>query len=399
MHILFLSPRFPLPPIKGDKLRAWQFIRLLSKHCRVTLLTYIETPEEYERMAEMEQYCAVTALPFARPQRAAGMFRALAARRPFQAALFESREMKQEVKRLLGNVDAIHCNTLRIAGNVPADCSVPVVVDFIDALSTTYDQAARSSHFPLSNAFRGELRRLKAWQAELVERAALSMAVSPADARALGPGVEVVRHSVDTHAFSPPPPDEPRAREIVFTGNLSYRPNVEAAHFLATKVFPLTRELAPGARLRIVGADPRHSVEALASDHIEVTGFVPDMPAVLRRAGVAAAPLTSGSGVKTKVLEAMSCGAPVVATPFANEGIDAEDGRHLLLAEEAEEFARQAASLLNDPKQAAVLGRAGRQFIEDEFSWESAGARLWSLYSRIAPKPVLDESAAPGEAG
>jgi glycosyltransferase involved in cell wall biosynthesis len=288
--------------------------------------------------------------------------------------------MKLEVAGHLAQADVVHLNTLRMVGNLPPDYVIPLVVDFIDALSATYRR--HKALPPVGWFYRAEAQRLRTCECALATKAAFATAVSEEDARRLSPIVSVIPHAVDTDVFRPPPPNTER-NGIVFTGNLSYPPNVEAATWFVRHVFPEVRARVPEVTLRLVGDSPARSVQALTGDGIEVTGFVPSVADALQRAGVALAPVRSGSGVKTKVLEAMACGTPVVATPEANAGIGAEDGREILLAGNTNAFAEAVVELIGDPGRAASVGAAGRALVEERFSLDVMSSILLERYSRL----------------
>jgi glycosyltransferase involved in cell wall biosynthesis len=122
-------------------------------------------------------------------------------------------------------------------------------------------------------------------------------------------------------------------------------------------------------------------VRALAGDGIEVLGRVPDVPTYLHAATVAVCPMRSGSGIQNKVLEALACGAPVVATAIANRGVQGVPDRDLLVADTAETFAAAVLRLLDEPALAVRLAQAGRAFVEQHFRWESHAARLAAIYA------------------
>jgi glycosyltransferase involved in cell wall biosynthesis len=256
------------------------------------------------------------------------------------------------------------------------------VVDFIDALSLTYQRRAAASRFPMRELARMEMRRLRAYEQELAARAALSLAVGEEDARHISPRVQVVPNSVDLEVFSPPA-DRPRSNDIIMTGNFNYLPNVEAAEWFVRDIFPSIASACPQTRLRLAGADPSPRVQALVSPRVEVTGFVPSVAAELQRAAVAVAPICSGAGIKNKILEAMACATPVVATSMANAGINAAGGRELLLADAPAEFALEVISLIQDPNLAARIGTAGRALVERAFSPETTGRKLLALYETL----------------
>ena len=156
---------------------------------------------------------------------------------------------------------------------------------------------------------------------------------------------------------------------------MSYAPNVSAAEFLAHEVFPRVRRHRPDARLAIVGRTPSARVRALAdAPGIEVPGEVPDLRVPLRGSRVFACPMTSGTGIKNKLLEAMACGLPCVATPLALQGLTAAPGEHVLVGETPEELSEQIVRVLADDDLAAALGAAAREYVCAAHDW-SATAR------------------------
>ena len=179
-------------------------------------------------------------------------------------------------------------------------------------------------------------------------------------------------------------PSRARDREpatIVFTGNMGYFPNVNAAVWFAREVLPRVREVRPEARFLIVGTRPARAVRDLAKDPaVVVTGRVEDVGPYLRRATLAVAPMRSGSGQQFKILEAMASGAPVVATAAEAEQVGAEPGRELLVADEAAAFAAAVVALLNDPARARGLAERARRLVEERFTWRRSVDALEAVY-------------------
>jgi glycosyltransferase involved in cell wall biosynthesis len=184
---------------------------------------------------------------------------------------------------------------------------------------------------------------------------------------------------------------EPLAREpdaggrplLLFTGNLSFAPNVAAAVVLVREVLPAVKTRHPGARVALVGANPPAAVSSLAGPDVEVTGFVEDIRPHLARASCFVAPLTQGTGMRNKVLEAMAAGVPVVSTPLGCEGIGAIDGRHALVAAGSKALADQVARLLDAPSFAAVIGAAGQSLVRSRFTWPGVADRYVQLYREV----------------
>ncbi len=175
------------------------------------------------------------------------------------------------------------------------------------------------------------------------------------------------------------------AATVVFTGNLGYFANVEAALRLAREVMPRVRARRPDARLHLAGARPDRALQQLARDGAcTLEAEVPDMGAVLRRATIAVAPLRAGSGQQLKVLEAMASGTPVVSTPLSAVG---EPGVHLRVAESADALAAEITALLDDPGARRTLAARARAFVERDHTWALSAERLDALWRRaVAPE-------------
>jgi glycosyltransferase involved in cell wall biosynthesis len=218
---------------------------------------------------------------------------------------------------------------------------VPRVIDFVDALSLNFQQRSRRAAQACGPARSGPPATLRARNLPQVDHATV---VSPVDRGAIGdfPNLSVNRNGVDLfdYAFRRGGRD-PYA--IVFVSNLGYFSNADAICWFAREIFPHIRREEPRARLLVVGARPGRKVRSLAGldSRIAVKGFVERPQAYLERCGMAIAPMRVGSGQLFKVMEAMACGAPLIATRLATAGTEAESERHFLAAETPEAFARQ----------------------------------------------------------
>ena len=209
-----------------------------------------------------------------------------------------------------------------------------------------------------------QARRIRALETDLARNCDLIFACSDKDAdafRTMGArNVRVVPNTI------PPVTPNPAAqrRDVLFVGSLDWRPNAEAAVVLAKEIWPLCRELLPGAKLNIVGRNPPPQVQALATNDVIIAGSVPSVQPYLDGAFATAIPLRAGSGTRIKILEAWGAGVPVVASRIAAEGLPYRDGRDLLLAEEPGEFARALVRVFNDRKLAEQLVTGGRETVE-----------------------------------
>ncbi|MBV8982403.1 MAG: glycosyltransferase [Acidimicrobiia bacterium] len=208
---------------------------------------------------------------------------------------------------------------------------------------------------------------------------------SPSDAGALGGDAIVVPNGVDTERFRPTP--LPREPALVFTGMLSWGPNVDGLTWFCREVLPLVRAEVADARLDIVGLDPLPEVSTLARlDSVSVHANVPSVVPWLEQARVALVPLRVGSGTRLKALEAMSAGRPVVGTTIGMEGLGVENGVHALVADEPAAMAGAITRLLTDETLAERLAQAGAAHARTGFSWDVIGRRFVDALLQLVPR-------------
>jgi len=175
---------------------------------------------------------------------------------------------------------------------------------------------------------------------------------------------------------------------VLFVGNFAHHPpNVDAALWLGTGIFPPLRTSNPGVRLTIVGPSPTPELRALASDAISVTGEVPDVTPYLEDAAVVAVPIRVGGGMRVKVLEALAAGKAVVATPLAVEGLDVTAGDQLEIAESEYLFRSAVARLLEDEGARRALGNSARAWAREHLGWDASVARYEALYDSLTTAP------------
>jgi glycosyltransferase involved in cell wall biosynthesis len=197
--------------------------------------------------------------------------------------------------------------------------------------------------------------------------------------------VTVLSNGVDLDYFTPV--DAPRASNaLVFSGKMSYHANESAVLHLVGDILPLVWARRPDTRLTIVGKDPSKQVRQVVAAHANratLTGTVADVRPHLRRAALAVAPVVYGVGCQNKVLEAMACATPVVASPRAVAALDARPGRDVVVADTPEAFADAVIALLDDPARRLAIGHAGRAYADTHHRWDHMAARLEGVYQEL----------------
>ncbi len=393
-EILFLAHRVPWPADRGDKIRSHNLLKKLSEFAPVHVGAFADDDRDAAFAEDMRPlFSSVYVERRAKPLWKAGL-EALASGKPVSITGFASSDMRSWVRELIasGKISHIVVFSGQMAQYVPRDFDGYLIMDFVDVDSAKFESYARKGNPAMRWVNRREADLLADFEHAFARRADASLFVSEAEAQlfrnrsglghekviALSNGIDAVFY--DPQAKFPPPTRKFNGPLIVFTGQMDYRPNVEAVCDFARNAMPAVLRAHPKAKFVIVGRKPTQEVQALAKTHgVEVTGAVDDVRSWLGAADVVVAPLRIARGIQNKVLEAMAMAKPVVASPAAAEGIAATSGTHFLIADDAEQEAQSVIKLLDDPQSGLNIGAAARLHVIGRYSWASQLAALSPL--------------------
>lgn len=393
MKILVVLPRFPYPLEKGDKLRAFHQIRMLSKNNEIYLFCLTHTRVLDEHVEAVKPFCKdICIVQSPKLVNYKNIIRNYFLTKSLQLGYWDSLKVRKAFKSYQKKVnpDVIYSQMIRTMPWVSRSLC-PKVMDFQDALSMNaerrMDQAHGIWHFILHYEFKmlrsTEYNSFKIFDALTI--------ISEPDCDAIphkrNGDIHVVPNGVDFDFFSPI--EQPRQYDIVFCGNMRYEPNVRAAQFLAEKIMPLVWQTHPNASLLLAGACPKAKVSKLASDHITVIDSPEDIRKCYASARIFAAPMLTGSGLQNKLLEAMAMQMPCVTTSIANDSLHAEKGREVLVGDTAREFADHIVRLLDDEDLCHSIARNGNTFVHNTYSWELSCGKLESILQSVCGKESL----------
>jgi polysaccharide biosynthesis protein PslH len=178
-------------------------------------------------------------------------------------------------------------------------------------------------------------------------------------------------------------------------GSMDYHSNSDAVIWFSQKIWPVIARDHANIQFAIVGRRPNPQVRALASDRVEVTGTVDDVRPYYASAIAAVVPLRTGSGTRLKILESMAAGVPVVSTTLGAEGIEAEDGVNILLANSEREIAAAISRLIDSAETRHRIAAAGRELVKNSYEWSAIGERLYRIHSNLAQERLKNLRARP----
>ena len=389
--LLFLAHRVPFPPDRGDKIRSYNILKHLAARHRVHLAAFADDEADFDAAMGLNDLVAKMHIERRTRSRGVAAMLALATHKSVSVTAFAHKGMAGFVDRLLADepIEHLYVFSSQMAQYAPDDR--PFVMDFVDMDSEKFAAYGRAASPPMCWMWQREARRLFHFERETARRAVVSLFVSEAEATLfrerikLGEeAVQVLENGIDLEGYRPEPHPQGQPPLIVFTGQMDYPPNIEAASSFAREAMPMIRARVPDARFAIVGRKPDASLMALAGKHgVEVTGEVADVRPWLVQADVVVAPLRIARGIQNKLLEAMAMGRPVVASPQAFEGIDAEPGRDLIVADGPQAEAAAVSALLADPARAETIGAAARARVEARYAWDARLAPLDAMLEHI----------------
>jgi len=399
---LFLAHRVPFPPDRGDKIRSHHILRALAALGPVHVGTFDDASGYGDRFLS-----GIAASHFLVPNRKPDVLAAAEAMvrgQPLSLAAFAHAGLREWVEQVLHYrpIDAIYVFSGQMAQYVPPHFPGRTILDLCDVDSAKFEAYGDAGHGPKAWVHAREGRLLRIEEERAARAADTTLLISENEANLFRTRVtsmhqidlRVMRNGIDAQFFAPgavvPQPTlYGPGPNIVFTGQMDYAPNVAAVERMVHRILPAIRERCSSAEFHIVGRAPTAAVKALGRQNgVTVWGEVSDVRPFIAEADLVAAPLTIARGIQNKVLEAMAMAKPVLLSPEAATGIDAEDGVHFTIAEGDRMMVGRALALFEDRAKARTMGQAARAFVLDRQTWPAMLEGLGALMRPPHEKPM-----------
>jgi glycosyltransferase involved in cell wall biosynthesis len=398
LKVLVLDEEIPYPLNSGKRIRTWNLLRHLACSHSITFVCY-GRPDDAEGAALMCQagirVISVSSLPSSGSTRFyAGAAANLLSAWPYSVARHHTCRFAQTVRRLVSteSCNLLHCEWTPYASYLSAARGLPTLIMAHNIETTVWRRRAQYADGFAEKTYMD----LQATKMARFERRAFSLATTVATvtaeeretARRWGANqTALVPNGVDTGSLQPSnAPVTPDS--LLFLGSLDWQPNRDALAYLLSEILPRIQAVRPKAILRVVGRQPgdklRKQVEG--KQGVEWVGEVPDVRPHVSAAAAVLVPLRIGGGSRIKILESLSMGKAIVTTSIGVEGLELTPGKHCLVADTPEEFARGVLDVLSAPELAAELGSNGRKLVVERYDWKQLALDLEQAWIRTAKR-------------
>jgi len=388
-----LTPYLPFPTNSGGQIRSNNLIKHLSKQHEITLCSLIKNNEDKKFIDKLKPYCK-NIYVFKRPEKPFTISNILKTGFSFDPLLVIRNFSPSEKKALPkiieeGDFDIIHAETFYVYPHIPKT-KIPVILVDQTIEYEVYEHYVKNYRFPfLKLILYVDVLKIRYWESFYWRKAARVIAVSNKDAEVMKETVPGLKVDIIPNGVGDDFTDDVAThfnKTVLFMGNYAWLQNSEAARVLAKDVFPKILEIHPDCKLIIAGQFTE-KIKDLESENIKVLNFdIDDIKSVqkyFRESGILVAPLYGPGGSRLKILSAMAAKLPVVTTKVGISGIEAEDGREVLIGESAEEIASLASKLFNDKKFYEKIGINAREFVEKNYFYGAIAKKLDKVYQEV----------------
>jgi glycosyltransferase involved in cell wall biosynthesis len=398
MRILFLSNWYPYPPSNGSKLRIFNLLRGLAREHHVTLLTFTDNqpappPPELASLCERVETFSRRPYRPSSPYALAGLLsstpRSLRSTHDPQVAAGIERELKRE------RYDLVIASQWAMAAYAASIRQTPALLEEAElGVAVTAAERARTPIHRLRHTL--TLWKLRPYVRHVLGRFAACTVVSETEAallRRFAPeyrAVAVIPNCVDVSSYSSVQAT-PEMDTLIYSGALSYSANYDAVSWFVQEILPLVRARRPTVRMRVTGDSGGRTLPR--TEGLELTGLLSDVRPLIAASWASLAPLRVGGGTRLKILESMALRTPVVTTSKGAEGINAEPGRHLLVADTTAGFAEALIHLLGDPPLRQAIADAGHALVATRYDWSVTLPRFLALAEQVGTQAALRKGA------
>lgn len=395
MNILIVTTRLPYPMISGAKIRAFHILKALAERHRVTLISFYGSRDEEKHFGVYDSL-GVKLVPLLNPaiDRQVGLkdlFHSLSSGLPLTVSKYRHEMMTKAIAENITSADVLHCEHMHMAQYLFDIHGKPKVLDAHNVETQIAERYCNCEANPLKKLILAlNCRAMRSFEKKVCADSDLILSVSVEDQQSLASGfgagcVRLLENGVDVDYFAPVKQNiQDQPKKLVFVGAMDWLPNSDGIKYFVKEIYPIIKNDFPQIKLDVVGKDPPEDVRQLSDiPGIRVTGTVDDVRPYVHDSHLYIVPLRFGGGSRLKILEAFSMGKPVVSTRLGCEGIECENERDLLVADNPVDFAASVVRLLRDEDMGNRLTGSARKLAVDTYSWNVICNKLLGYYDEL----------------
>lgn len=378
--LLVITSRIPYPLEKGDKLRIYHQLKYLSRHFKICLCAINDSKIHPKAEYELKKYCnEIHFFNINKFQIASGILKAFINGEPLQVGYFYHSSIQNKLDKVVKSFQPhyIFCQLIRTA-KYALQYPHSKTLDYMDALSKGTERRMEHASIWMKWILKTETKRLIKFESGVFNYFNNHCIISAEDQKYIQhpnhKNIKIIPNGIDLDFFKPI--ESEKKYDIVFTGNMSYPPNINAAQFLVQKIAPL---IDNKIKILISGAQPQKEVILLQSELCYITGWVDDIRNSYSSAKLFVAPLHMGTGLQNKILEAMAMKIPCITTSLVNASIGAKENEEIIIANTAEQFAEKIIYFLENYHEAENIANRAYLFVSKKFNWEQSTNELIKL--------------------
>jgi glycosyltransferase involved in cell wall biosynthesis len=389
MKILFATARFPYPLTKGDKIVSYQRLRYLSKKHEITLVSFIDGRIKEEDLREVKKYCReIYLVAHKKSEIIKNIILNFYKNLPFQVLYYKSKNFQRIITAILNseNYDCIHVFMSRIIQYFKETTTVPIILELIDSMGLNMLNRSKRENGVKKLFFEVEAKRIGEYERAVLKKVDVGIVVSEIDKNFIGDKkIVVVPNGVDVSIFTSIKVASRRDNVILFFGNMGYFSNKIAVIYFLDKIWPLVKKECSSVEFHIAGYSAKVLKRYVGADRrVRIFDSVINIVDYIQRSTVAVCPMLAGSGMQNKILEALACGIPVVATPLGKGDIRISEEEGLFVENMPQKFAQRVIILLRNRNYRKKLSAIANNSIRNNYSWERNNFEIEQIYSKLA---------------
>ena len=386
MEIIFITSRFPYPINKGDKLRAYYQIIELAKSNNIHLISLSDKDVKDYELSKLRDYCSsIHVFKLKNLKIIFNLFRSFFNNKPFQVNYFYSYKIQKKINQIIKNVqpDHIFCQLIRTALYLKNQHQFPSTIDYMDALSNGIKKRIPLSNLWMKPILKIEYDRLRNFENLAYEFFDNHVIISDTDRDKIphlnNKKINIIPNGIDSKLFQSKEITQ-KKYDLVFIGNLSYAPNIEAALYISKTIVPELVQDYPNIKVLIAGSNPVNKINKLANKHIDIEGWVEDIKTAYCSGRIFFAPMSIGTGLQNKLLEAMSLEIPCITSKLANNSLKATHKKNVLIGNNSDEYIMHIKNCLENKELRNQLALEGRKYVIENFNWHKSNEKLLKLF-------------------